>query len=75
MDDARYTVFIRPDPDGGFVADVPELPGCISEGETVVETLQSIQEAIIGVLEMRRELGMPARTGATTTEITNGGEP
>ena len=37
----RFTVMLTPDPeDGGFVAECPAIPGCISEGETVEEALQ-----------------------------------
>lgn len=32
--------------DGGFTVNVPSLPGCISEGETVEEALRNIKEAI-----------------------------
>ena len=31
---------------GGFVADCPSLPGCMSQGKTKKETLKNIQEAI-----------------------------
>ncbi len=61
MDNATYKVLIKPEPTGGFVAEVPELPGCLSEGETVDEVLANIQEAIVGVLEMRHEMGLPDR--------------
>lgn len=61
MDRASYIVLIKPDPSGGFVAEVPDLPGCVSEGETIPETLSNIQEAIVGVLELRHELGLPDR--------------
>jgi predicted RNase H-like HicB family nuclease len=30
----------------GYVADVPELPGCISQGRTVEEALKNVREAI-----------------------------
>ena len=31
---------------GGYVADVPELPGCMSQGKTVEEALKNVKEAI-----------------------------
>lgn len=50
----RFTVILTPDADeGGFTAECPALPGCISEGETVEETLGNIKEAIEGCLESR----------------------
>jgi predicted RNase H-like HicB family nuclease len=42
----KYRVIIEQDEDGMFVAEVPSLPGCISQGETRAEALRNIQEAI-----------------------------
>jgi predicted RNase H-like HicB family nuclease len=39
----QYTVVLEKDPDGGFVALVPVLPGCVSQGETREEALASIR--------------------------------
>jgi len=47
----KYRVFIEQDEDGIFVAEVPALPGCISQGNTRKEALQNIQEAITVYLE------------------------
>ena len=49
-------VLLYPDPeDGGWVALVPSLPGCISEGDTRDEALRNIREAITLVEEVMRE--------------------
>jgi len=40
-----YRIGLYPAAEGGFVADIPELPGCISQGETQEEVLNMIQEA------------------------------
>jgi len=42
----KYRVIIEQDEDGMFVAEVPSLPGCISQGETRAEALRNIQETI-----------------------------
>jgi predicted RNase H-like HicB family nuclease len=42
----EYTVLIHPAEEGGFWAEVPELPGCYSQGETIEETLSNSREAI-----------------------------
>lgn len=42
----KYRVIIEQDEDGIFVAEVPSLPGCVSQGETRTEALRNIQEAI-----------------------------
>ena len=47
----KYRVFIEQDEDGVFVAEVPALPGCISQGNTRKEALRNIQEAITVYLE------------------------
>ena len=53
----NYAVVIHEDPEGGFWAEVPALPGCYSQGETVDELQHNIREAIAGVLEVLREQG------------------
>ena len=47
----KYRVLIEQDEDGVFVAEVPALPGCISQGYTREGALQNIQEAIALYLE------------------------
>lgn len=52
-----YKVVIEPQPEGGFTAYVPKLPGCVSEGETYEETMDNIKEALelyIDVLKERK---------------------
>jgi predicted RNase H-like HicB family nuclease len=39
-------VILIPDETGGYVVEVPSLPGCYSQGETVDEALENIREAI-----------------------------
>jgi antitoxin HicB len=43
---ARYTVVLEREPDGGYVATIPVLPGCVSQGDTREEALDNIREAI-----------------------------
>ena len=38
-------VILIPDPDGGYTVEVPSLPGCISEGDTLEEAIANIREA------------------------------
>src|SRR5436309_15670320 len=44
-DTMRYTVILEQEPDGGFVATVPALPGCVSQGDTRDEAIANIREA------------------------------
>jgi len=47
----KYRVTIEQDEDGIFVAEVPALPGCISQGGTRSEAVENIKEAIQLYLE------------------------
>ncbi len=47
----QIQVIIKPGEDGWFVAEVPSLPGCISQGKTEDEALLNIKEAIELYLE------------------------
>lgn len=42
----KFKIVLEKDVDGGFIATVPSLPGCISQGETEQEALKNIKEAI-----------------------------
>ena len=53
----KYAVVIHEDPDGGFWGEVPALPGCYSQGESVDELMKNVREAIAGVLEALKEEG------------------
>ena len=55
----KFRVIIEPDEDGVFVASVPSLPGCVSQGSSRVEALQNAREAIEGYLESLRDRGDP----------------
>jgi len=44
---SRYEIIIYwSEPDECFVAEVPELPGCMAHGESYIQALQMVQEAI-----------------------------
>ena len=55
----KFRVIIEPDEDGVFVATVPSLPGCVSQGSSRAEALQNAREAIEGYLESLRDRGDP----------------
>jgi len=55
----RYRVLIEQDEEGVFVAEVPVLPGCLSQGQTRSEALNNIREAITGYLESLKAHGEP----------------
>lgn len=41
--------------EGGYWAEVPALPGCVTQGETWEEVMENLQEAIQGWLEVANE--------------------
>ncbi|HIG96096.1 TPA: type II toxin-antitoxin system HicB family antitoxin [Candidatus Woesearchaeota archaeon] len=47
----KFRVAIEQDEDGMFVAECPNLPGCISQGKTREEALENIKDAIKGYVE------------------------
>lgn len=55
----KYRVLIEQDEDGVFVAEVPALPGCISEGHTRAEAVENVKEAIAAYLESLEAHGEP----------------
>ena len=55
----KYRVIITQDEDGVFVAEVPSLPGCISQGMTRSEALRNVQEAIQGYIESLQKHNEP----------------
>lgn len=55
----KFRVVIQQDEDGVFVAEVPSLPGCISQGTTRRAALDNIAEAIAGYLESLKQHGEP----------------
>ncbi len=55
----RYRVLIEQDEDGVYVAEVPALPGCISQGQTRSEAVDNIKEAIVAYLESLRAHNEP----------------
>jgi len=48
----KFHVLIEQDEDGGFVGRVPELQGCLSQGDTLDELMRNIKEAIELCLEV-----------------------
>ena len=56
------TVVIEQTNDGGYGVYVPDLPGCMSCGDTPGQALDSIREAIEGHIPTLREFGEPVPT-------------
>ena len=58
----EYHIEVRPlarSEGGGYLAWVPDLPGCMSDGETPTEAVAHVQEAIREWIEEAERLGEP----------------
>jgi predicted RNase H-like HicB family nuclease len=64
METRRFTIRIREAPEGGYSGQCLELPGAISEGETLEQLKSNMTEAIQLVLEF---VGERAKEGNTIT--------
>ena len=67
----RYRIIVEPldqADGGGFLATVPDLPGCMADGETPEEAVVSVQDAIAAWVEEARQTGRaipePSRAAA-----------
>ena len=63
-----YSVTLDPDPEGGYVAHIKNLPGCFTQGETLAETMANIQEARELWIETAYEMGDPIPLPNNTVE-------
>lgn len=48
----KIKAIIHPAEEGGYWAEVPALPGCITEGDTVEEVMSNLKDAIEGWLDV-----------------------
>ena len=56
----RYTILLTPEPEqGGYIVDVPALPGCHTLGDTLEEAIANAREAIAGWIESAEKHGEP----------------
>ena len=63
----KLKVVIHQAEEGGYWAEVPAIPGCVSQGETREELLTNVQEAIEGCLSV--ELDNEQEEGAEVIEL------
>ncbi len=48
----KFKIVVHKAEEGGYWAEVPSIPGCVTQGETVEELLENAQEAIQGCLSI-----------------------
>ncbi|PWR70859.1 type II toxin-antitoxin system HicB family antitoxin [Methanospirillum stamsii] len=64
----QYTIFIMPQEEGGYTVQCLELPGAISQGETVEEALDNIKEAIELLLDVLQD-DLRDKLALSTTQV------
>jgi len=69
MPDYKFTVVMERDEDGLYVASVPLLQGCYTQGETYKEALENVKDAIRLHIEARRDLGEPVPIEVAIDEV------
>ena len=55
----KYRIFIEQDEEKMYVAEVPSLPGCISQGKTRNEAIENAKDAIKGYIESLKKHNEP----------------
>jgi predicted RNase H-like HicB family nuclease len=70
MKTLKLPVIIKPGEDGYFVAEIPVLPGCLSQGKTQEEALTNIKDAAQLYLETIGKKGIPTSFTLTELEVT-----
>jgi antitoxin HicB len=66
----RFAVILEPADEGGFIARVPALPGCVTEGDTREEALAMARDAIRGYWASLKKHGeWPARFANPVTFV------
>ncbi len=63
----KLLVVIEQDETGYYVAEVPALPGCVSQGRTIAEAKTNIKEAIVGWIAVMNDKAK--RRQAQTVEV------
>lgn len=53
-----YRIILIPAEESGYVVEIPDLPGCLSQGETIDEAMEMIQDAKIAWIETALENGI-----------------
>ena len=52
-----YRVVLEPSPEGGWITSIPDLPGCLTQGETKEEALHLIEDAKAGWIDIALQDG------------------
>lgn len=62
----HYNIMLRPEPEGGYTALVPALPGCVTYGRTLEEAREMAKDAISGYIASLSKHNDPIPSDADT---------
>ena len=65
----QFPVVVRPAQDGSFWSEVPTLPGCVSQGNTVEQAIANTRGAIQVWLAYLRDKGLPIPSAEATVLV------
>ncbi|MEO5572792.1 MAG: type II toxin-antitoxin system HicB family antitoxin [Bacteroidia bacterium] len=68
MKQLTYKILLNKEPEGGYTATVPALPGCITYGANVEHAITMAKEAIEGYIEILKEKGEVVPDDSNTLE-------
>jgi predicted RNase H-like HicB family nuclease len=63
-----FRIVLRPEPEGGYTAIVPSLPGCITYGESIEEAKEMAKDAIKAYLKSMKKHGEKFQDDSDTFE-------
>lgn len=53
----RLTIHLEQQPEGGYTTTAPQLPGLVTEGDTVAEAMANVEDALAALLELYEDTG------------------
>jgi len=54
----NHSINVEPCEEGGFFVTIPDLPGCMSQGDTIEEAIEMIMDAKVAWIEVALKRGM-----------------
>ena len=68
----RITVILTPQPEGGYTVTCEELPGLVTEGDSLEEALENVEDAFAATLELYEDFG---RSLPESIQVSDDAEP
>ncbi len=66
--DSDLTIVFEPAEEGGYTAYIPEVPGAVSEGETVAEAREMVLDALRELTSYRRDSALRSKSPSAAVE-------